>query len=362
VSVVELSGTSLIKRRAANSPAKETTSWRGRWRQLALAAILLTLVIEVVLAAPYLGGAMSAVDRPDLRWVALAIITELISLGAFARLQRRMLSAGGARVPMCQMAALTYAANAVSVTLPGGTAWSSGYVFNRLRSWGATVPAAGFTILASGLLSTLSFAALVVTCAAIAGNGGLGSVIVVAGAAAAAFATRIARRRVAPDAVVRIATRGLDRVNRIVRRPPQLGLAGLHRFVGELTAIKPRRTDWWAGFGFAELNWLADLACLLACCQAVGATGPSLLIVTFAYLAGKSTSGLSVLPGGIGVMDAAMILGLTQSGGVSPVTATAAVLLYRLISFAFIAALGWMVWGGTWLAQRRRLSADGVKG
>jgi len=362
VSAVELSGTSLIERRSTNSAAKQTPGSRGRWHRIALAAVLLTLVVEVVLASPYLGGAMSAVDRPDLRWVALAIITELISLGAFARLQRRMLSAGGARVPMRRMAALTYAANAVSVTFPGGTAWSSGYVFNRLRSWGATVPTAGFTILASGVLSTLSFAALAVTCAAIAGNGGLGSVLVVAAAAAATLAALIARRRVTPDAVVRLAARGLERVNRIVRRPPELGIAGLHRFAGELTAIKPRHRDWWAGFGFAELNWLADLACLLACCQAVGATGPSLLIVTIAYLAGKSTSGLSLLPGGIGVVDAAMILGLTQGGGVSTVTATAAVLLYRLISFAFVAALGWMVWGGTWLAERRRLSAVGVEG
>ena len=362
MNAVELSGTALIERRSADSRATRQRGSRGTWHRVALAAILLILSVEIVLAAPYLGGAMSAVDRPDLRWLVLAVITELVSFGAFARLQRRMLSAGGARVPMRRMAALTYAANAVSVTFPGGTAWSSGYVFNRLRAWGATVPAAGFTILASGVLSTVSFAALAVTCAAIAGNGGLGSIIVIAGTAVVALAVFIARHRVTSDALAGFATRRLERLNRIVRRPPQLGQAGLRRFVGELTSIKPRQRDWWAGFGFAELNWLADLACLLACCQAVGATGPSLSIVAIAYLAGKSTSGLSLLPGGIGIVDAAMIFGLTQGGGVSTVTATAAVLLYRLISFAFVAALGWMIWGGTFFAERRRLSTVGVAG
>jgi hypothetical protein len=35
---------------------------------------------------------------------------ELLSMGAFARVQRRMLSAGGVRVPMRRMVALTYIA------------------------------------------------------------------------------------------------------------------------------------------------------------------------------------------------------------------------------------------------------------
>jgi uncharacterized protein (TIRG00374 family) len=108
-----------------------------------------------------------------------------------------------------------------------------------------------------------------------------------------------------------------------------------------------------AGFGFAGLNWIADLACLVACSHAIGANGASLAVVTVAFLAGMSASGLSLLPGGLGVVDAAMIIALTQ-GGVSTVPATAAVLLYRLISFALVVALGWVVWAATWLSDHRR--------
>ncbi len=277
-------------------------------------------------------------------------------MGAFARVQRRMLSAGGARVPMRRMAALTYAANALSASIPAGTALSSGYVFKRLRTWGATGPAAGFTIVASGLLSTLSFALLAVVCAVWAGNGGLGSLLVVAGAAVLAIAALTTRRYRKSELLIRIAGGGLIRANRIMHRAPETGLAVLRRVLAELSAIKPRHRDWLAGLGFAELNWVADLACLAACCHAVGANGSSVLLVMVAYIAGMSTSGLSLLPGGLGVVDAAMIFALTQ-GGVSTVHATAGVLLYRLISFALVVALGWLIWAATWLADRRRAAA-----
>ena len=39
---------------------------------------------------------MSALGSPDLRWAAIAVLAELISMGAFARVHRRMLSAAGA--------------------------------------------------------------------------------------------------------------------------------------------------------------------------------------------------------------------------------------------------------------------------
>jgi uncharacterized protein (TIRG00374 family) len=355
MTIVELYAEPKVARAVVENDA---AARRAKWKLLAFVLLGALLVTEVVLVAPYLDRTWSALDRPDVRWLALAVVTELMSMGAFARVQRRMLSAGGARVSMCRMAALTYAANALSVSVPAGTALSSGYVFKRLRMWGATVPAAGFTIVASGLLSTLSFALLAVVCAVWAGNGGLGSLLVVAGAVVIVIALLTTRRHRKPDLVIRIAGRALIRTNRIMHRAPEAGLAAVHHVLTELSAIKPRNRDWLAGLGLAELNWVADLACLAACCHAVGASGSSLLLVIVAYVAAMSTSGLSVLPGGLGVVDAAMIFALTQ-GGVSTVHATAGVLLYRLISFALVVALGWLIWGATWIADRRRI-ADAV--
>jgi hypothetical protein len=53
------------------------------------------------------------------------------------------------------------------------------------------------------------------------------------------------------------------------------------------------------------------------------------------------------------VVDAAMIFAFTH-GGVSTLSAAADVLLYRLISFVLIVGLGWLIWGATWIADRRR--------
>jgi uncharacterized protein (TIRG00374 family) len=310
----------------------------------------------MMLVAPYLGRAISALDRPDVSWLGVAVVMELMSMGAFARVQRRMLSAGGANVSMRRMAALTYAANAVSVCLPGGTALSSGYVYKRLRSWGATVPAAGFTLVASGVLSTASFASLAVVCAVLAGGAALSSVLIVAGVSVAAVLAWLVRPRRKLDLLVRAVGSSLKLVNRIMHRAPETGLVGLRRIAGEMSEIKPRYRDWLAGFGFAGMNWLADLACLVASCHAVGAGRSSLVLVMVAYVAGMSTATISPLPGGLGVADAAMIVALTR-GGASTVSATAAVLLYRLISVALVCALGWLIWAAAWLADRRRAPA-----
>jgi uncharacterized protein (TIRG00374 family) len=320
--------------------------------QSVLAAVLL---VEVVLIAPYFQGALSDLYRSDLGWLTLAVVAQLLSMGAFARVQNRMLVAGGIHVPMRRMVALTYVANAVSVTLPGGVALSASYVFKRLRSWGATGPAAGFTVLASAVLSTLSFALLTVVCAAFAGSGGISSLLVLGGAAVVVIAALATRRHSHPDLLFRLAGRALARANRLVHRAPEVGLQRLRTAIRELIAIEPRNRDWLAGFGLAELNWIADLACMVACCYAVGANGSPLLLVTVAYVAGKAAASLSLLPGGLGVVDAAMILALTN-GGVSTTSAAAEVLLYRLISLALMVGLGWLIWGATWIADRRRIA------
>ena len=105
------------------------------------------------------------------------------------------------------------------------------------------------------------------------------------------------------------------RFNRVVRRRPDAGLVAVERFARELTMIKPRGRDWLIGIGFAILNWVFDLVCLVACCAAVGAGRATIVLVTVAYIAGISAASISVIPGGFGIVDAAMILAL-HSGGV----------------------------------------------
>ncbi len=66
-------------------------------------------------------------------------------------------------------------------------------------------------------------------------------------------------------------------------------------------------------------------------------TLPLLLV---AYTTGMASSGLSRVPGGIGVVETALVLALVADGAAA---ALPAVLLYRLIRLIGVVAAGWTV-------------------
>jgi uncharacterized protein (TIRG00374 family) len=56
-----------------------------------------------------------------------------------------------------------------------------------------------------------------------------------------------------------------------------------------------------------------------------------------------TVSSVPLVPGGLGTVDGALALGLVGAG-VATSPALAVVVLYRLISFALIGAVGWALW------------------
>lgn len=78
------------------------------------------------------------------------------------------------------------------------------------------------------------------------------------------------------------------------------------------------------------------------------------VVLLTAYLAGMSASSIAFLPGGFGVIEVAMIAAL-HAGGVLTTPATAAVLLYRMISCVCVVAAGWAVWSCTALTRLHHL-------
>jgi uncharacterized protein (TIRG00374 family) len=94
--------------------------------------------------------------------------------------------------------------------------------------------------------------------------------------------------------------------------------------------------------GYALLNWAFDAACLAACAAALDLRGLTLPLLLVAYTAGMVTSGLSPLPGGLGVVDAALMLTLV-AGGIPAAAALPAVVLYRLVSLVGMVTVGWLV-------------------
>jgi uncharacterized protein (TIRG00374 family) len=99
---------------------------------------------------------------------------------------------------------------------------------------------------------------------------------------------------------------------------------------------------WLAVAALAVLNWLTDLACLLAALRAVALAIPALTVAT-TYLALQLVRQIPLTPGGIGVIEASLLLALTAAGAAA-VPAAAAVLVYRLLSCWAILPVGLLCW------------------
>ena len=77
-------------------------------------------------------------------WILAAVALESASMAAFAIMLRRLLAAGGATVGVRPMLATTFAANALSVSVPlAGPELATAFTFRRFSRQGADGPLAG---------------------------------------------------------------------------------------------------------------------------------------------------------------------------------------------------------------------------
>ena len=92
----------------------------------------------------------------------------------------------------------------------------------------------------------------------------------------------------------------------------------------------------------ATLNWVANIACLALALLATRSRVPwSGLILAWSVGVGAGSFGIT--PGGLGLVEAALAGALIAAGVHTP-QAVATVLVYRLISFWLVDALGWMLY------------------
>ena len=287
-------------------------------------------------------------------WIPAAVILELASLAALACMQRRLLVAGRASVGVRPMLATTFAANAVSVSVPlAGPELGTLFNFRRLTRQGADAAVASWSLLAGGLVSTATGALLVAggglssgNTAAVAAAAPVGLLAVAALATVAMAAHRPRLRR----ALGQSAAWALRHARRVLRRtsgdPSQVSRAWADR----LGSVQLPLSGWATVTGLALANWLTDAAVLAVSIQAVGAPVPWHILLLI-YSSGVAAQTLTITPGGFGVAEGT--LGLTLvAAGLPPGLALAAVLLYRLVSFWLVASAGWMVF--LWLRRQRR--------
>jgi uncharacterized protein (TIRG00374 family) len=317
------------------------------------AALLLLLVGgELALVAPHVSSPGAALGNLRWGWVVAAVACEMASLATFARLRRGLLRAGGLNLSLGRIGALTLASSAISVSMPAGTAVSAGYLYRQLRRAGASAPLVAWMLTAGTVLSVMAFSVITIAGAMLSGEGSLDAIADAGGVSVLLVIGLIALLAVVTRHPRPFVRAGYAVCTRLPWRTGERGGDAVERVVAQVGAIAPRPRDWTAAFWLAIANWAADLACFVMCCYAVGVDRLGVGVAVLAYVAGLATTSISVLPGGLGSVDAGMLFGLTH-GGVAAPLALAGILTYRLVAYALVAAVGWVVWAAL---RRRRVA------
>jgi putative heme transporter len=315
------------------------------WRRapVVAAVVVAVLAVELVFGWSSLVGALGQLRTPRWNWVAFALIAEIASMGTFARMQRALLRGAGTEVTVGRHVAMAYAAHSLSASLPGGPVFSTTFNFRQMRRYGASPAVASWCIALSGVLSTGALVMIASTGGILARSGDSWRKLVGYGAGALVLAVAVRLLAQHPEWLDRPARGLLGGVNRVRRRPADHGRDTLLGFVDQLRSVRVRPGSLVLAVVLAVANWLLDALCLWMCCVAVGADGITTTKLVIAYCAGMAAASVPIVPGGLGVVDGALVLGLV-AGGVPGSSAVAAVVLYRLISFGFVIGAGWLVW------------------
>jgi uncharacterized protein (TIRG00374 family) len=290
-----------------------------------------------------LGESLGALGNIDFRWFALAIVCEAVSLTAFGLSRRRLLRADGHQADFASVMAITYAGNALSMSIPfAGAELAAVFSYQQFRRRGLDPALTGWALGISAIASS-SALALILIAGAFAGGAPL---VTVAGfAAAAVFAlpaltVLLALRYPRARQVANKALASLVPLARRVLRKPGIDPAALDEFLTRLASIKLRWPQYAEVFGLAAVNWLADCACLACAIHATGAPIPWRGLV-LAYGAGAAVGSTGVTPGGFGLVEVTLTAALVAAG-LTTARALTAVLAYRLINFWLILLAGGM--------------------
>jgi uncharacterized protein (TIRG00374 family) len=284
---------------------------------------------------------VGALADAEYGWILVAALLQAASLAAFAFQQRRLLDNLGVRLRHGHAIAVTLARTALAISLPAGAAVSTGYAIREYQRAGATREIAAASAIVSGLASIGGLTLLYVGGALTVVTQDPGAflswqplAVVLALAAVTTAAVVIGRRQMRGNPADR-SGRAFRSEGRLVRYLRNL-LTSARDAWRAGAALRTR--DWAVALTYAAVNWLTDLLCLVAATRALGLP---VGVTTLAgiYLGVQIVRQVPLTPGGVGVIETALVAGLTASGATA-VAAAAAVLIYRLLSCWLIIPAG----------------------
>ena len=292
-----------------------------------------------------LARSFTRIGHPRWSWVALGIVLEALSMMTFAMMQSRLLRVGGKRVGTGPMIATTLAANSLSGSVPvAGPELGAALTFRRFKEQGADASLAGWTLVVGGFVSWLGAVVVLGAGAFLSENFAVVGVTLVAGVLAGVLALLfwfgLGHARVRKVLTV-VASWVLRPVCRLRSKPVPDPVAAVSGWIASLRSLRPTKGEWRVIGGLGLGNWLTDAGVLALSIVALGGNVPwrSILLV---YGLGTLVGSLRLTPGGLGLVEGTLCVGLV-SAGIPAALALGAVLLYRLVSLWLLLFVGWGV-------------------
>jgi uncharacterized membrane protein YbhN (UPF0104 family) len=329
--------------RASDARSQEGPSrgkyWWLRWVVIGVAVVV--LAVELTLVWDELAKAWKSLSSANWWWVLAAVVAALASMDAFAQIQRTLLKSACVHVKQWRSETAMYAGNALSTTLPGGPVLSATFVYRQQRLWGASPVVASWQLVMSGALQAVGLALLGLGGAFLLGakNNPFSLIFTLGGFVALVLLAQAVASR--PDLIDGIGVRVLSWVNSLRGKPADTGLDRWRETLDQLESVSLSRAELGMAFGWALVNRVTDVACLAFAAYAAGGR-PSLAGLAVACAAARAVGSIPLMPGGLLVVEAVLVPGLVSSGMTLP-AAISAMLVYRLVSWVFISAIGWVV-------------------
>lgn len=333
------------------------TRRRLRWvRRVLLVIIAIILGVEAYLFGPTVSKAIREFEHIRWEWVLACVIAVFFSMDSFAQVTRVLLRSAGVKVTQRQALSLQMASNSVSQTLPGGQVLAPTLVYRRTRLWGASRVVATWQIVMSGLLMSAGLAVLGLTGALLAGAKTSPYSVVFSVGMLVVFIVLVQYVASHPDGLYVVGARLIRWVNDLRNKPEDTGLPRLREVIEQLQSVKLGRRYGAEAFGWSLFNWIADVACLAFACYAVG-EAPGLAALAGAYAASKVVNTISPIPGGLGLVEGALVPALVLAG-MPAGQAFTATLLYRLVSYVLVVVIGWIVIFAGYRSYRATMDID----
>lgn len=233
-----------------------------------------------------------------------------------------------------------YAANSLSTTLPGGPVLSTTFLYRQQRRWGASPVVASWQLVMSGCCRRSGWPCWAGGAFLLGARDNPFSLLFTLGGFVALLllAQSVASR---PELIDGIGVRVLCWFNSVRDKPADTGVATWRRLLGQFESVSLGRRDASTAFGWSLFNWIADVACLACAAYATGGSA-SVAGLTVAYAAARAAGTIPLIPGGLLVVEAVLVPGLVSSGLSWP-DAISAVLIYRMISWLLVGAVGWVL-------------------